>query len=102
MSMKPGQYMKCWTYIIRMCDEQDKAADLYVEYRKILDDYINQTIVKDLQNNVSDSRAFLEMYVKNWRTYTVFTFSMKKMFDYLDRYYLRNGNESCTSLTETS
>jgi hypothetical protein len=33
MDIKPGQYMQTYTSIIRMCDEQDKAADLYLEYK---------------------------------------------------------------------
>jgi len=41
MDMKPGQYMKTYTIIIRMCDEQDKAADLYLIYKKMLNNFID-------------------------------------------------------------
>jgi hypothetical protein len=44
MDMKPNQYMTTYTFIIRMCDEYDKAADLYNIYKKILEEFINQSI----------------------------------------------------------
>lgn len=34
----------------------------------------------------------LKEYVSLFKKFNIFTFSMKKMFDYLDRYYLKNGN----------
>jgi hypothetical protein len=51
---------------------------------------------------VGDSRDLLEEYVDQWNKYTILTFSLKKMFDYLDRYYLKSGSERCQSLTDTA
>jgi len=51
---------------------------------------------------IGESRELLEEYVRQWKKYTIFTFSMKKMFDYLDRYYLKNGSERCQSLVDTA
>ena len=33
--------MIAYTIIVRLCDEYDKAADLYIEYQKILSGYIH-------------------------------------------------------------
>ena len=107
MNMKPGQFMTTYTTIIRICDEQDKAQDLYLIYKKILQTYIKEQITSSIQMKVGDSREFLEEYVKQWRQYTIFTFSMKKMFDYLDRYFLKtskptDNNERMQNLVETA
>lgn len=44
MKLNPGEYMQTYTPIVRMCDEQDKAADLYIIYKEKLAKYINQNI----------------------------------------------------------
>jgi len=94
--------MQTYTCIVRLCDEYDKAADLYIEYQSLLDNYITHKIYPNIQSKVGDSKEFLAEYVQQWKNYTIFTFSMKKMFEYLDRYYLKNGAEKCQNLTETS
>ena len=95
MKINSKEYMQTYTYIIRICDEQDKAADLYQIYQHILLNYVRETIAPRIQMKTGDTRAFLEEYCFQWKQFTLFTFSMKKMFDYLDRYYLKNGNEGC-------
>ena len=47
-----------------------------------------------------NSREFLDEYNKQWNKYTILVLTMKKVFDYLDRFYLKN--EKKTMLTETS
>ena len=34
----------------------------------------------------------LKDYIKEWKDYTILVHFMRKMFSYLDRYYLRNNN----------
>lgn len=92
MEMKPQLYMKVYTAFVKMCDENDKAPELYQLYKQILDNYINQEILPSINNKVGDSAALLKDYVFQWKQFNLFTCSMKKMFDYLDRYYLKNGN----------
>jgi hypothetical protein len=55
-----------------------------------------------IQAKVGDSNQFLEEYIAQWKKFSIFTFSMKKLFDYLDRYYLKNGSERCQNLVETA
>jgi len=94
--------MQTYTCIVRLCDEYDKAADLYLEYQQLLSNYMNNKIYTSIQSKVGDSKEFLAEYCQQWKNYTIFTFSMKKMFEYLDRYYLKNGAEKCQNLTETA
>ena len=63
IEMKPRQYMATYTVIVRLCDEQDKACDIYLKYKDILDKYISKFVTPAIQNKLSDSRDFLEEYV---------------------------------------
>jgi hypothetical protein len=102
MTLKPKQFMIAYTIIVRLCDEYDMAADLYIVYMHLLADYITQKVYPAIQAKVGDSRELLAEYVYQWEKFTVFTFSMKKLFEYLDRYYLKNGSERCQNLVETA
>ena len=37
---KPKQFTDCYLYIIKLCDEADKAKDLYEIYKKRLHNYV--------------------------------------------------------------
>jgi hypothetical protein len=63
MDMKPGFYMKVYTSILRICDEYDKAEELYIIYKRIVETYINQTIQAKIQMKMGDSRELLDEYV---------------------------------------
>jgi hypothetical protein len=47
---------------------------------------------------MGDSKVFLESLSYEWKKFTIFAFAMRKIFDYLDRYFLKNKGEN---LTET-
>lgn len=55
-----------------------------------------------LKRHINNSRAFVEEVNEQWKQFTMYVFSMKKMYDYLDRYYLKNGGQHVQSLTETA
>lgn len=92
MNMKPKFYMDVYSAFVSMCDEHDKGSDLYHLYKEIMRNYINQEILPHINSKVGDSAGMLKEYVSLFKKFNIFTFSMKKMFDYLDRYYLKNGN----------
>lgn len=96
--MKPKQYMATYTIIVQLCDGADMGCDLYLKYKSILEEYISKFITPKIQSKLGDSREFLEEYVKQWKKYTIMVFSMRKMFDYLDRFYLRNAPVRCENL----
>jgi len=48
---------------------------------------------------MGDSQEFLQEYVKKWKKFTIFVMVMKKMFDYLDRYFLKNAGSQSLTLT---
>jgi len=62
IQIKPDQYMKTYTCIVRLCDEYDKASDIYRIYLDILLDYVVKVSPK-IMNKAGDSREFLKEYV---------------------------------------
>jgi hypothetical protein len=53
-----------------------------------------------IMTKISDSKEFLIEYIRQWRNYTVFIYSLNKVMQYLDRFHLKNQGD--LSLTETS
>ena len=82
--------MKTYAAIVTLCDESDLGAELFAIYQQKLNDYISTEVYPALQHKSGESAEFLAEYVKQWNQYTLYTFSVIKMFNYLDRYYLKN------------
>lgn len=55
-----------------------------------------------MQHKSGESAEFLAEYVKQWNQYTLYTFSVIKMFNYLDRYYLKNSQTDSQTLAQTA
>ena len=53
----------------------------------------------NIQLKVGESFNFLKEYVFMWNQYNIFTASFKRLFEYLDRYYLKNSKHKSLSLT---
>ena len=94
--------MKTYSCIVKLCDVDDQAPDLYAIYQELLNKYINDTIYPSIQTKAGESREFLIEYAAQWKKYTIFVFCLKKMFDYLDRFYLKHRMEYLSNLTETA
>lgn len=101
-NLRPKQYMRTYTYIVKLSDESDQAEDLYEIYKTKLTEYINRVVNPAINTKINNSREFLVEYVQQWKQYSILVFAAKKMFDYLDRYYLKNGAERAQNLTETA
>ena len=92
--------MRTYTCIVKLSDEYDKSAELYEIYIQRIEAFIRDRVSKALQTKMGDSKEFLSEYCAQWKKFATFVFCMKKMFDYLDRYHLKNqGN---TNLTDTA
>lgn len=100
MNLPPKQYMKTYSCIIKLSDEYDLGADLYNIYKEKIDFFLENVVFDKIKSKIGDSQEFLSEYMLQWKNFTIFSFSLKKMFDYLDRYYLKNGGPQ--NLTETA
>jgi len=87
--------MDSYSGILRLSDEQDKSAELYDVYQQRLTMFITSTVEVNLRKKRasygSDSREFLQEYCSQWKKFTIYVFTLKKQFDYLDRYFLKNA-----------
>ena len=88
---KVKQHMQTYTAIVRLSDEQDESHALFKIYTTKLENYIKNRIQVALQSKMGDSYEFLIEYVNQWKKFTIFVMAMKKMFEYLDRYFLKNA-----------
>jgi len=61
--IKSKQFIKTYSCIVKLCDVDDLAPDLYNIYQTILNDYINSKIYPSIQKRIGDSREFLAEYV---------------------------------------
>jgi len=58
-------------------------------YEKILENYVVEDVVPDLKNAIDQGRV-LEVLIQQWNHYAMLSFMMKRMFSYLDKFYLRD------------
>jgi len=63
-------------------------------YQDRIKAFIKNVYEPSIKKKVGDHREFLEEYCKMWKKFTLFIFTIKKLFDYLDRYYLKNAGQS--------
>lgn len=83
--------------MLKVCDELDKAKDLHEYYKKRLTLHINNVINAALVGK--EEEFLLREYIKEWKNYTILVHFMRKMFLYLDRYYLKNSNATLLATT---
>lgn len=46
---KPKQFTDCYLYIIKLCDEADKAKDLYEIYKNRLLNYVQKFVIPTIK-----------------------------------------------------
>ena len=83
--------------VLRLCDDLDKAKDLNEYYKKTLHDHISNSILPNLRKLKDE--FLLKEFVRQWQNYTILVHFMRKMFNYLDRYYLKNCNMSSLAMS---
>lgn len=80
------------------CDQQDNGSKLYELYLKTLESYFNQNAHKYML--AQPKEQYLQAFVKIWTDYNMYAKLLDKMFDYLNRYFLKN--QSMKSLGQTA
>lgn len=75
----------------------DNGAKLHMYYLQTMESYIRNDALPYINSHKFE---FLEAFVKVWDDFKCFALLMDKMFDYLNRYYLKN--QSMTSLGQTA
>ena len=91
-----SQYMRVYGIVMNQCDQQDNGAKLHKLYLDTLESYIKNDALTYINAHKFE---FLEAFAKVWDDYTMFAKLLDKMFDYLNRYFLKNQSMSSLSAT---
>ena len=82
-----------YTKVQTLCDINDKICGYFLqEYKKILLDYVESDGVPQLEQCLDQGRI-LEGLIKYWENYAMLAYMMKRIFSYLDRFFLRSSNK---------
>lgn len=76
--------------VLKVCDELDQAKSLHDYFKEKLLKHIKNVVLQSLENK--EEEFLLRQYIQEWKDYTILVHFMRKMFGYLDRYYLKNNN----------
>jgi cullin 1 len=76
--------------ILKICDELDKARELHDYFKQKLTAHIKTVVLTSL--DTKEGEVLLKYYIKEWKDYTILVHFIRKMFNYLDRYFLKNSN----------
>lgn len=76
--------------VLKICDEMDKAKELHEYFKSKLESHIKQNVLTELEGK--EDELLLKIFIKEWKDYTILVHFLRKMFTYLDRYYLKNNN----------
>ena len=99
--MRASLFLETYNQIQRLCDEHDESDVMYAKYQDMLTNYINDRVRPAIEN-LSSSEYIIE-YDKQWRSFTSYCFVLNKLFNYIDRYYLSQSQETeLESLFETA
>ena len=82
------QYMEVFSLVVHQCDVEDKNAQLHAYYEETCVKYIQKELRPFLVNQTGQN--MLERFVTCWEKFTTFSKCMEKMFEYLNRFYLKN------------
>lgn len=84
--------MNLYTIVYNMCTQKmsDCSEKLYTRYKKVFEAYIQGDVLPSLRE--SHDAFFLKDLVYRWKNHKLMTKWMKKIFNYLDRYYIVRYN----------
>ena len=94
IDIKPKQFIETYSMIVKLSDESDMSEELYFVYKEQFKAYMETHVLPAITKHVGDSSAIVSEFNSQWKQFGIYTFSMKKMYDYLDRYYLKNGGKA--------
>lgn len=86
----PALFVQLYSQVQKLCDFSDEFTKFYLtKYESTLLDYVEQDVVPHLCACL-DQGHILEGLIKSWENFAMLSYMMKRMFSYLDRFYLRN------------
>lgn len=100
-----ADYMKTYNLMLYQCDQEDANGHLYDYFERCVNSYIVDELLPFSKGKTGD--RLLEAYVKCYENFLMYSKLLDRMFDYLNRYYLKNQclpslGEKCMSYFKTA
>ena len=85
--MKPEQYMEVHNVVVHECDAKDNAFGLHEFIQNSIKNFCQA-----MSNELMELRdaPLLTRYMELWNNFKAYTYSVNKLFSYLNRYHLKN------------
>ena len=76
---------------------------MYGFFRETMSKFIkNKSVPECAKKEKESSKDFIKEYANQWKDYTLYFYSIYKIFSYLDRFYIKNLGANGKTLTETA
>ena len=95
-------FIESYSKVIRICDEKDQGDEIYAYFKHLMTSFVAHRSIPSCMKLINSSKDFIKEYATQWKNYSFYYYSMKRMFEYLDRFYLKNLGNHAKSLTETA
>lgn len=82
-------FVKIHEVVMNQCDTQDNGGKLYQYFQQIIKDYIEKEALIYIRQQ-ADRGLLMQAFVKIFDDFAMLAKLMDRMFDYLNRYYLKN------------
>jgi Cullin family len=73
---------------MHQCDSKDKGGSLFNYFKDVIKGYITNKAIPFV--NSQNGNSVVTAYIKIWSDYAMLVKLLDRMFDYLNRYYLKN------------
>lgn len=82
-------FVKVHEVVMHQCDSEDNGGKLYLYFQQIMKEYIEKEALVYIRKGQGQN-DLLNAFVKAWDNFAMLSKLMDRMFDYLNRYYLKN------------
>ena len=84
-------YVNAYSKVLDLADIDENGKYLYLYYKKIIKDYTVNIVKAELAS--LKGVQLLRRLAFRWKNHKMLVYWMRKIFCYLDRYYIKNSNE---------
>jgi len=91
-AISPRDFTEVYSIVMEETDANDNSKDLHSYAKDLMRDFCKNKVLKKLMQSSKDSSELLAEYARLFENMKVFTHSLNKLFNYLNRFYLKNHN----------
>ena len=89
-------YVNAYSKVLELADIDENGKHLYRYYKNIIQRYTTCVVKAELL--FLRGVDLLKKLALRWQNHKMLVYWMRKIFNYLDRYYIKNANEDCLFL----